>query len=125
MLAIQSQNQVKATGKHVASALNSLSKWMKSGLQKQIWVEKSQIGHLNSPYDDDSGSVNFKTKQLNNETLLRKHSVLPKRTKVINVKENICNSLHTNYLKLLFPSAQNLCYKIILHKHTHIGFLSF
>lgn len=92
MLTIQSQNQVKATGKHVVSALNSLSKWMKSGLQKQIWVEKSQIGHLNSPYDDDPGSVNFKTKQLNNETLLRKHS----EQRGINSRENNCNSLHTN-----------------------------
>ena len=54
---------------------------MKSGLQKQIWVEKSQIGHLKSPYDNDPRIVNFKTKQLNNENLLRIHSVLPNRTK--------------------------------------------
>lgn len=34
MLAIQGQKQVKDTGKHVVSALNLLSKWMKRGLQK-------------------------------------------------------------------------------------------
>lgn len=45
---------------------------MKSRLQKRIWVEKSQIGHLNSPYADDPGKVNFNTKQLSNEALMRR-----------------------------------------------------
>lgn len=42
MLTIQSQNQVKATGKHVVSALNSLSKQMKK------WITETNLGREKS-----------------------------------------------------------------------------
>ena len=36
VLSVQSQNQLEATGKHIGSVSNSLSKWMKSGLQNKF-----------------------------------------------------------------------------------------
>lgn len=60
MLAKQSQNQVEAPGKHIGSVLNSLSKCVESGSQKQTQAEHGQVGHMTHPTVTDLGNGNLK-----------------------------------------------------------------
>lgn len=109
MLEVQSQNQLEATGKHIGSVSNSLSMNEKQ-ITKQIWVEKSQIGHLDSACGDAPGRVNSETEQLSNRDPHKQTGQAHNITEVLALGHR-CTSTGVSWLKLLSHLFSIFCVK--------------